>query len=368
MIVLIRSNDIISDSRTRKYVDFLDSKKVEYRLLAWDRLGHSERLPHAIYCPAKSKYNQGGVAAIIDRLKWMYFVLKTLFALHDDLRIHACDLDSAFPAAVYKLLSRRQTFLLFDVFDWISDTLYDQGKIVAMAFAFMERFSVRQADHLIICEPERIRQIPYDIKGRYSVLQNIPSFDTRDFLYTDEHYHFDNTLFTLAYIGGLVPDRCLDELIDGAASGHYNLHIAGYGNNALVSKLEALQDCPNIRYHGKVVYTDGLRIMYNSDIIYAMYSKRNPNHLFAAPNKYYEAMFVGKPLITTQGIITAEKVAKNGFGYAIDETLESLLSLIASLTRDDVAGKAAKANALWPHYKDATERYLSTTYSELLHL
>ena len=366
MIVLIRCNDIVSDSRTKKYLDFYKQHHVEYKIIAWDRLGNSEKLPNTIYCPAKSKYNQGGMAAIKDRLRWMWFILKTLFALKDDLRIHACDLDAAFPAAVFKMLSRRKNFLLFDIFDWISDTLYNQGRIVSMAFAVMERFSVRMADHIIICEPERVRQIPYSIKGKYSVLQNIPSFNTTAFLYEDKKYVFDNKLLTLAYVGGFTEDRCLEELIEGATQGLYNLNIAGYGNKKISGMLEANAQCPFIRYYGKVPYSDGLRIMFNSDIIYAMYSKQTPNHLFAAPNKYYEAMFVGKAIITTNGIIVAEKVEENGFGYGIDESLESLKALVQRLSKDDIREKAQHSALLWPRYQNATEQYLNTTYSQMM--
>jgi glycosyltransferase involved in cell wall biosynthesis len=366
MIVFIRCNDIISNSRAKKYLNFLNRKKTDHRIIAWDRLGNSTKLPNVIYCPSKSKYNQGGMAAIIDRLKWMWFILKTLFSFHDDLTIHACDLDAAFPSAVYKLLSRRKNYVLFDVFDWISDTLYNQGKIVSAAFVFMEWLSVKEADHLIICEPERIKQIPYDIEGRYSVLQNIPSFSTTDFLYEEKSFHFDNNLFTLVYVGGFTNDRCLSEVIDGAAQGYYNLNIAGYGAKDVVSKLDSLKNCPHIRYYGKVEYTKGLRIMFNSDIIYAMYSKMNPNHLYAAPNKFYEAMFVGKPIITTNGIVTADKVKQSGIGYSIDETVDGIIQLVRSLSKEDICQKAQKASELWPLYKNATEIYLETTYSDII--
>lgn len=368
MIVLIRCNDIISDSRAIKYTDFLTRKKIDFRIIAWDRLGNSQRLPNAIYCPVKSKYNQGGIAAIIDRLKWMWFILRTLFLLHDDLRIHACDMDAAFPASIYKMLSWRKNYVLFDVFDWISDTLYNQGKIVSAAFSLMEWICVKEADHIIICEPERIKQIPYNIQGKYSVLQNIPSFTTSSFLYEDKTYCFENGLLTLAYVGGFSQGRCLTELIEGAAQGHYNLNIAGYGDKKIVSQLESLKNCPTIRYYGKVEYSKGLRIMYNSDIIYAMYSKENPNHLFAAPNKFYEAMFVGKPLITTNGIITADKVMKNGFGYCIDETTESLVLLVNSISKEDINSKGSKASRLWQQYQSTTEHYLATTYSDIMHI
>jgi len=368
MIVLIRCNDIISDSRTKKYVDFLNKKGVDYKIIAWDRLGNSNQLPNTIYCPVRSKYNQGGLGAIKDRLKWMRFILKTLFSFKDDLHMHACDLDAAFPAAIYKMFSRRKNFVLFDVFDWISDTLYNQGKIVSIAFKFMEKLSTKKADHIIICEPERIKQIPYNIEGRYSVLQNIPSFEHSDFLKQDKKYHFDNDLITLNYVGSFTADRCLVELIDGAIKGMYNLNIAGYGSKVITEKLLSQKDCPNIRYYGKVAYTDGLNIMYNSDIVYAMYSKCNPNHLFAAPNKYYETMFVGKPIITTKDIIVADKVMNNGMGYSIDESLDALLDLVQSLSRNDIEEKSRKSAALWADYAHTTENYLRTTYSEMMNI
>ena len=194
------------------------------------------------------------------------------------------------------------------------------------------------------------------------MLQNIPSFSTTDFLYDDKCYHFDNDLFTLVYVGGFASNRCLRELIEGAVQGVYNLNIAGYGDEETTQLLELHKDCPQIHYYGKVAYADGLRIMYNSDLIYAMYSKQTPNHFYAAPNKYYEAMFVGKPLITTNGIIVADKVKANEFGYGIDETTESLIQLVHSLSPESVYQKAKTAANLWSHYKTATEEYLNNTY------
>ena len=364
MIVLIRCNDIISDSRTKKYIDFYEKNGIDYKIIAWDRLGNSERLPNAIYCPTKSKYNQGGFAAVKDRLKWMRFIKNTLFSFKEDLQIHACDLDAAFPAALYKMFSRRKNYLLFDVFDWISDTLYNQGKIISLAFKLMEKFSTKRTDHIIICEPERVKQIPYNIEGRYSVLQNIPSFDTSDFLHDDKRYHFSNNLLTLSYVGSFTQDRCIMELINGAAKGIYNLNIAGYGDKEITEKLEQQKESPYIRFYGKVTYTEGLNIMYNSDIIYAMYSKRNPNHLYAAPNKYYEAMFVGKPIITTDGIIVAEKVMSNNMGYSIEESSEALINLMRYVTIEQVKEKSANSSALWAKYEHATEDYLNMVYAK----
>lgn len=364
MIVLIRCNDIISDSRVKKYIEYYDKKGINYRIIAWDRMGNSERLHKAVYCPAKSKYNQGGFAAIVDRIKWMSFILKTLFSFGEPLNIHACDLDAAFPAVIYKIFSHKRNFVLFDIFDWISDTLYNQGKIVSCAFRFMEWLSVKHADHIIICEKERISQIPYKIDGRYSVLQNIPSFADSTFLVKSDKYAFENGKRTIAYVGGFTLDRCLDILIEGAKCGYYNLLIAGYGNGHILQTLKDAKNCPYIKYFGKVAYKDGLNIMYNADLIYAMYSVVNPNHLYAAPNKYYEAMFIGKPIITTNGTIVANKVKTNGIGYTIDESLESLIETVKGMSDTEIEAKSEKSASMWKEYQYATEHYMETTYSE----
>lgn len=364
MIVIIRCNDIVSDSRVKKYIDFYKRQGINYKIIAWDRIGGGNKLPHTIYCPTKSKYNQGGINAIIDRLKWMYFILHILFGMKENLKIHACDLDAAFPAIIYKMISRRKNYVLFDIFDWISDTLYNQGKIVSLAFKFMEWISVKKANHIIICEKEREKQIPYNISDKFSVLPNIPSFSNKDFLFIDKEISFNNKLITISYVGGFTDDRCLIPLINGAAKGIYNLLIAGYGSKTILEKLENVSNNPHIKYFGKVEYEKGLRIMYNSDIIYAMYSKVNPNHIFAAPNKYYEAMFVGKALITTKGILLAQKVESNKIGYSIDETEESLIELVTKLSNEDISIKSNNAKTLWATYKDTTEKYLNDIYTK----
>lgn len=362
MVILIRCNDIVSDSRAKKYIDYYKSNNIDYRIIAWDRTGLNPEQPNTVYYKEKSKYNQGGIKAVIDRVKWMRFVVKTLKSFKQPLKIHACDLDAAYPAVMFKRMSKYPQYVIFDIFDWFSDTLYNSGKVVLAAFKYMERISIKHADHIIICEEERVRQIPYSIEEKYSVLQNIPSFQDDSFLYEDKNYNFNNDLLTLTYVGGFTTDRCLDVLIEGAVNGIYNLLIAGYGNKDILTTLDKQKNCEYIKYFGKVKYVDGLRIMYNADIIYAAYSKINPNHFFAAPNKYYEAMFVGKPIITTKGINIADKVLRNEIGYEVEEEYEDLKALIRSITKNDLNAKSMRSHELWNTFSSATEYYLLKTY------
>jgi glycosyltransferase involved in cell wall biosynthesis len=74
-----------------------------------------------------------------------------------------------------------------------------------------------------------------------------------------------------------------------------------------------------IIYHGVVKYEDGIKIMQKSDFIIGMYYKQASNHVYAAPNKFFESLYLAKPLITTQGTLVGEKTNFYETGYAIEE-------------------------------------------------
>jgi hypothetical protein len=38
MVIFVRSNEVNPDPRVQKYVDFMDSKGIPYKVLAWNRV------------------------------------------------------------------------------------------------------------------------------------------------------------------------------------------------------------------------------------------------------------------------------------------------------------------------------------------
>lgn len=369
MLILVRCNDVASDPRAMKYVNFLKENNKPFKLIAWDRDGKVVDESEGFYLKKRAGYNVGGLKAVLNRIVWMWFVLKTLINIKEKTPvIHACDLDAAFPSAVYKVLFNRNAKLIFDVFDWYSATLYNQGTIVLKAFAIMEKFSVKNADKIIICEPERIDQIPLTIpQESLWILPNIPFFADDSFLVRTPHNSFANNLITFSYVGGFSIERCINQIIDIAEAGKINLSIAGFGNASIENRLEGLKGHPCVKYYGKVKYQDGLNIMYNSDVIYAMYAKTNPNHIYAAPNKYYEAMFLGRPIFSTKGIIVSKKIEELGIGYSSEEGQADILSVIESIRIDECKDKGYVAKKMWnDSYKSYTKDFLEGPYANFL--
>ena len=368
MIVATRSNAIYSSPRIEKYISFYQMQKWDYLVIGWDRKGENLQRDNTIYYRKVCGYNIGGLKAAKNRISWMFFLFKQFYAKRKLLTvIHACDLDTAFPACVFKLFFKKDIIVFFDVCDWFSADIAHENKLILLSFKLMEKFTINQTNEVILCEPERREQIPYSLKKKELILPNIPSFSNYDFLKIDNKFEFNNELIVFSYVGGLNNDRFLDELLFVAEKGFINLLIAGFGNKALEEKCSKLSDLQNIKYFGKVKYEDGLNIMYNSDIIYAMYCKSNPNHFFAAPNKYYESMMLGKPIITTSGISIAKKVKDLNIGYVIDESIEDLEILINSLKKDEMGKKGLNAHLLWENqYKNYTFEFLNSIYRRII--
>lgn len=368
-VLILRSNQIKSDSRTEKYIDFLRENNIEYHIIGWDRNDSGAEYKNAIFYRRKVGYVVGGMKAALNRLYWFRFLIKQLRKQVDsNTMIHACDIDTAFPACLYKYLFNRKSFVLYDVFDWMSAMSAKTNPLILKGVKFMEWFSLKYSNKLFICEEERRSQIPNNEKYDISVLPNIPMIENDETIRVkDSKYSFNNNLPTLSYVGWFSYGRFLDELIEVATQKKINLLIAGYGNKSLEDACNDVKNSENIRYYGRVEYREGLKLMYNSDAIYAMYCKVEPNHIYAAPNKYYESMLLGRPIITTKGIIIGSKVEKLNIGYTIEESIDELLQLISNLNPKDMEVKAANARKQWDDiYKSYTKDFLNTTYLSLI--
>ena len=332
-IVLLRSQDIFSDSRVLKYEKWFNESKLSYKIVGWDRLNQKLIRENTTYYYCKAGFQQRS-RAIFGRIKWDLFLAKYLFKNRKNYDVvHACDFDTVLPALLMKYFFGKK--VIFDIFDWFSDEVKTGKAFIDIPINILERLSVKLADLVIICETERLKQMKTRPK-KYIVIPNIPDFSFNEIKRGIQHK--DNQRIVISYVGGIVENRGLKELVD-AVKGYekYFLNIGGYGDQELEKYIEntSLQ-YPNIHYWGKVSYKKALQIMQESDLLYAMYYKGNPNNVYAAPNKYYESLFLHKPILTTEGTLVGNKVKKYNTGFVIEEGYENLKYFLKQLEGNDL--------------------------------
>lgn len=364
-IILFRSNNYF-DSRVNKYHNYYQRTGVNYTIVGWDRKCEGFERENYEFFRYRAGESVGGLKAIRNHFKWMRFVYRYLKTHNEVTTIHACDLNSAFPAAVFKALHKKEVTLIFDACDWFSAN-FASKKFLCLCFGLMEKYACKKANELIICEPERIEQVQFNLRKTPLVMPNIPEIDASVITDVQDKYKFDNSNPTLAYLGGFSDNRFLLEIISLAETEPFNLLIAGYGNKDVLEKLESVKSLQNVRYFGRVPMEEGLNMENAADIIYAMYCKTNPNNVYAAPNKYYEALLLGKPLITTKGTIVEKKVKENNIGWAVEEDLEELRRLINDLRQEDIVEKGKNAQNLWNNtFKDYLRVFFEETYAKII--
>ena len=351
MVALLRSTDGNPDSRFEKYVDFLEEKGVPYLTICWDRRCNKQETDNKFYYKRPSVYGAryGNIRGLIG---FNWFIFKTLWKNRKRYKvIHACDFDTVIPAIIARLFLRKR--VIYDIFDWYVDSRSVKGLFKWMIYA-QEFFNIKLSEAVIICEEERISQIIFKPKQLW-ILPNIPNFK-------DKVEGFKkNDKLTIGYVGILAGARGLENLIQYAKENDIiNLKIGGFGE---LEKLLQNGTYPNIEYYGSVPYTKALQILNSVDVIYAMYQKVNRNHILAAPNKYYEGLYLGKPIITTEGTIVGDKTKKYETGFVIEESYQDFAKLVDSITDTEIEEFGKNAEELWnSKYSTFVSDFLNKTY------
>jgi glycosyltransferase involved in cell wall biosynthesis len=104
----------------------------------------------------------------------------------------------------------------------------------------------------------------------------------------------------LSYVGLIQVERGLLQVLE-VMSRHpeWNLDLAGFGGDEAII-LEMVKELPNVNWYGRVSYHDSIELSAGADVLFALYDPRIPNHRFSSPNKVFEAMMLGKPIVVAR--------------------------------------------------------------------
>lgn len=353
MIALLRSTDGQPDSRFEKYTQYLMANKVPYITLCWDRYGVKNSDESHLFYKKPSKYGLRfkNVAGL---LGFNWFLVKTLIKRRKEYNvIHAADFDTIIPAMILKLLCRKK--VIYDIYDWYIDSRSIKNKVLKWFITKIEYLNVTKSDVVIICEEGRKEQILFEPKQLW-ILPNIP------------HINAPNSALPISenlkinYVGILGEGRGLLNLIKIAEENpKVQVKVGGFG--PLESDFQKASSLPNLEFLGRVNYDKALEILSSGDLIYAMYERINPNHILAAPNKFYESLALGRPIITTVGTLVGNKVEKYNTGYCLDEKLESLENLVNNADIEDIKRKSQNSKEVWNNmYKDYVPTFMNQKY------
>lgn len=327
-VVFLRSNPVDPDSRVEKEVNSLIQAGYEVEIVAWDR-------------DAKYNIKESYITLEIDKVKVYRFGIPATFGggIRKNLRplilfqiklyywlyknknnydiIHACDFDTAYTAL--KAAKKFDKKFVYDIFDYYVDA-FGVPKYLKKFIENKDHKIINSADGLIICTEKRMEQIKGTTPKVLAVIHNTPANIIKD----SDKLNLEKSKVKLVYVGVLGSGRFIKEIAEIVKDNmKYEFHIGGFGEYEQYFE-EMSNKYNNIIYYGKLPYKKTLELENSCDIMMAIYDPKVPNHYYAAPNKFYEALMLGKPLIMAKNTGMDDVVSKYEIGEVIDFRPENL--------------------------------------------
>ena len=376
-VLMLLTNAYDPDPRVRQEALALIGMGCRVRLLAWDR----DLKAPATECMEgvevervflSSAHGKGTLQLFF--YAWVYLKMfcrgmRTSFDV-----VHCHDLDTLPLGFMMGKLKGKP--VVYDAHESFTDMLEGNvHRVVLRGLVHIEDFLIRRID-LLITVGEKLRRHFTERGTRHSVVvgnwKRLGDFSRSE----EQNQEVRRQLgipagaMVVVCITQLLKDRKIEKLLHAIDQSPITYVIVG-GKGVLENLVvRAASANPRIIYVG---FVSGKRIAdltCASDIVYYGFDPDNPNARFSAPNKLYEALAAGRPLITGDFGEIADVVRKSSCGivlpeYSVREILKAFAALENRERRTWMAYNAKQTGQSEMNWEKG-ERVLYREYSALM--
>lgn len=376
-VLMLLTNAYDPDPRVRQEALALIGMGCRVRLIAWDRDLKAVRseLMEGVEVERvflRSSHGRGSAqlffyAALY--LKMLWRAMRTSFEV-----VHCHDLDTLPLGFVVGKLKRKP--IVYDAHESFPDMLGGNvNSFVRRGLIRLENFLIRRID-LLITVGEKLRRHFVERGARSSVVvgnwKRLEDYSrsAEENCAVRRRLGIPDTALTVVCITHLLRDRKIEELLQ-AVEESPDVYLI-IGGNGVLEELVVHRAAknPRIRYVGFVRASEIPAYTCAADVVYYGFDPENPNARYSAPNKLFEALAAGRPLITGDFGEIAEIVRRASCGlilpeYSVDEIRTAFAILRDTMRRDALASNAKRFGREAMSWEKA-EQILYEAYSTLL--
>ncbi len=344
-VAIVRARAI--DHAIHKVAEDLSTQGYEVTLLVWDRAHNTPITPNVRYrtraFQLRAPYDKATIAFYLP-IWWLYEFYSLWTGGYDIL--HACDLDTLFPAIIVKALRKKK--LCYLIYDFYADNLTD-GRLRLTRSAIrafvgtMERMGIGFADVLFLVDESRIQQVRGARIQQVVYLYNTPRDDHRiERMDAKASVKKSADELLLFYAGGTEPNRGIRFMLDAINDTARVRMVLASG---LIDERmrERLKDgSGSVQCLGWLPsYDEVLAWTRAADTVFRFSDPASPKTRYASPNKLFEAMMCGKPVIVSDESRMADIVREEHCGIVVPYGDVERLKDVITLLRDDVDLRSA---------------------------
>jgi len=316
----------VSDPRVEKEVHSLSSYGFKVVVLAWNREGTFKNFESIgnrsiIRFNLRAPYRNLTIMLYYPFF-WLWLLIR-LLQLKPEI-VHACDLDTVFPSLFYRFLNPKAK-VVFDVFDTYTLLIQAKSEFLGNIVRPIELFAASKSDALVTVSDVRLSFFSCVNLRQTEIIMNCPPLNFSSFK-VDENKR-DKNVFRLVYAGAIAPHRGLLE-VARAIQVLDSVEFVVAGRVIDIEIADRLCHFSCVKYVGQLTFDDSLKLEMSADVIPVLYDPRMPINRVAEPNKLYEAMLLGIPIITNLPCILDDVQ----FGVKVDyDDLDEIRKAIVSL-------------------------------------
>lgn len=372
-VIMLLSNPFRPDPRVHKEAGALVKGGYEVTILCWDREQKYSREETV----DGIKIKRFGPKSSFEDTKLFLRTLpgfwklarKEMAGMKADF-IHAHDLDTLSPAV--KEGRKRKIPVIYD-----SHEIYHEmasERLGSFMVGMVKSYEMRMVKkpNAVVCVNDRFKSIieSWGARNVTVIMGCPPKPDAPATLVESLKKQISpDTRPIVVYIGVLEPNRNLKELANGFSGEKCpsaRLVVGGYGT--LEKEIAAMKG-QRLSFIGPVKPSDLPAYTLAADILVAVYDPAFGNNRDSVPNKLFEAMSAGKPIIVAKGTWTGQTVEKTGCGLTVEYGTDGVFQAIDRLLADKALYEKCAANGLkafngeynWPNM----EKRLLGLYSGL---
>jgi glycosyltransferase involved in cell wall biosynthesis len=313
---MVVTNPFRPDERVRKEAKVLAQAGFTVVVHAWDRdsaYPTYEQISGFIVRRTRLRSLYSNFAAVGLTLPiFLAAVFPRILALRDVRVIHCHDFDSLPIGIILKIIKKKKIKLVYDAHEDYSSMVSDSvPSFIRALIATMERLLSAKADAVVTVSKALARKIP---NPNLFLVWNAPEI-TGDRLVGEVVTGTEwPPGFRVLLYGFLGKDRGIETILRIASERRdLSIVVAGSGPSAGIVK-QAASKLSNVKFLGYVSQHRIGLLLTECQLVLALYDPRKENNRIGAPNKLYEAMLFGKPLLAATGSYMEEVVVREECG------------------------------------------------------
>jgi glycosyltransferase involved in cell wall biosynthesis len=304
-VILVVFNNFKNDSRVLKEALSLQSHGFSVKVVALheDSLAEKELFNTIMVHRIKLKTRNWPKNKFVQLIKYIEFLFR-FFQEYPSLDMIHCNDLIALPVGVFaKIFINKKAKIIYDAHEYEIDDIPHQSKKIIKLKYYIEKFFIKYADRVITVsesianEYKRLYMIP-----KPSLVLNCPPYvnvKKSDLLRKELGIHKDQTIFL--YQGGLLQGRGIELLLEAFSEANDDENVVvfmGYGPLELDIQKKA-QHHDTVFFKEAVSQETLLNYTVSADYGIIFYENSCLNHWYCLPNKLFEYIMAGIPVLVS---------------------------------------------------------------------